>query len=680
MKGTFVTPTPPPALVRYIREKRCVLFCGAGLSKWAKLPTWKELLQIMIKEIAAEIPDNRDLAELTKLIEAGKLLEVADHCKEKLGPRYYELMSNTVRGATEEIPAPHKVIVNVPFSAVVTTNYDKLLERSYATAGGFPKTPTHDDVEQLGPLLFDGSFFILKAHGDIDRPDTMVLTSRDFQNIIHANPAFNAMFSAILLTKAVFFVGYSLNDPDFRLLMDSQLTTFKGNVPERYALMSGVGPVERDLLWRTAQIRVVAYDDGRHEQVLEFLQALQAAIPDPEAAAPKNLAAALEVFKGLSRETVRHNLIAPPIGSVADRVQPAGLARPVAVGSLPLKSATLSIRLRGGLLEAVLASGDDAVQATVKPPDWRALSHLIADALKHLSKAKLLGKVLSFVLPPLVLDALRKVAEGELILLQLGTELELLPWEWLDLDGKLLTSRNPVARTPNSLSDSARGYPNVHSEVHSLLIGDPNQESSMALPGSLEETTAIANLYGERPGASCTVLVGADARFDRVAAELASGKYDVVHFSGHAWYDELEPYLLLNQGVNLRPGEFRSLLNPYPPAVVFLNSHFTLFKPPGSEDQGKNRLPGETSVVSGQRGFMEAAAVAGVGVLVGTFTDSLSVRTAAKVGLGFHASMLQGVPVAQALRGAMAAVVGKEDDVDHLTYGMSGYGGFVLAR
>ena len=58
-----------------------------------------------------------------------------------------------------------------------------------------------------------------------------MLTTRDYQEIIHANPAFNSIFSAILLTKAVLFVGYSINDPDFRLLLDRQLTMFRGNIP-----------------------------------------------------------------------------------------------------------------------------------------------------------------------------------------------------------------------------------------------------------------------------------------------------------------------------------------------------------------------------------------------------------------------------------------------------------------
>lgn len=281
-------PKPPGFLVRHIQQKRCVVFVGAGFSAGAGLPTWKQLLLRGIEELVGSLPRGEvHQKELSDLVNWGKLLEVADFCKEKLGSAYHQFLSEQVRGdQVQKLPATHDVLMRLPFSAWVTTNYDKLLERAYAQVkgGGSPKTLTHKDTEALGRLLFDGGPFILKAHGDIDRPETVVLTSRDYSEIIHANPAFNEIFSGLLLTKALLFVGYSLSDPDFRLLMDRQLTHFKGFVPERYALMTGVGEVEQDVLWRTARIRVISYDNASktHAEVLEFLKALEAEVlPKP---------------------------------------------------------------------------------------------------------------------------------------------------------------------------------------------------------------------------------------------------------------------------------------------------------------------------------------------------------------------------------------------------------------
>jgi len=54
-------------------------------------------------------------------------------------------------------------------------------------------------------------------------------------------------------------VGYSLSDPNFRLLMDSQLTTFGSDAPPRYALMENVSDSERAILRRTAGIEVISF-------------------------------------------------------------------------------------------------------------------------------------------------------------------------------------------------------------------------------------------------------------------------------------------------------------------------------------------------------------------------------------------------------------------------------------
>ena len=76
---------------------------------------------------------------------------------------------------------------------------------------------------------------------------------------------------------------------------------------------------------------------------------------------------------------------------------------------------------------------------------------------------------------------------------------------------------------------------------------------------------------------------------------------------------------------------------------------------------------------------MEAAATAGVGVLVGTFTGGLRDDVATVVGIGFHRILLQGTPAAYALnRATSAAAPPNYSDPSHLSYAMSGYGHFMF--
>lgn len=278
----------PDSLARHLTQGRCTLFVGAGLSMTAGLPGWVQLLREMLEELKRESSDSNndeEWREVHRLIESGRLLEVADHCRRRLGERLYrEFLGSRLRGGKGQIPEVHKLIAQLPFREVVTTNYDKLLERAYAAhREESPQVVTSAGASNLGSLLFNGDFFILKAHGDIDDAASLVLTAHDYRRVMHSNPAFDAFFSALLLTRSVLFLGYSLGDPDFRLLMERQLAVFGDNVPERYAVMSGVGSVEKEGLLRSANIRVLSYQEGQHQEVVDFVEALKVAIIDPRA-------------------------------------------------------------------------------------------------------------------------------------------------------------------------------------------------------------------------------------------------------------------------------------------------------------------------------------------------------------------------------------------------------------
>ena len=268
-----------PALVNEVREGRCALFVGAGLSVAAGLPDWAGLMQRIVALTGKRNRPRATSTELRRLLRANRFAEVADQCRTILGRELFYEALRAELGRDVELPPVHRTIVETPYACVVTTNFDTLLEDAYASWGthGLPKAPTSAELARLGTLLHDGGFFILKAHGSIDDDASMVFTAEDYRRIIHANPAFQSIFSALLLTRAVLFVGYSLSDPNFRLLLDSQLTTFGEEVPGRYAVMAGVGEAERDILWRTARIRVFSYEEGQHQRVGEFLDALRVA-------------------------------------------------------------------------------------------------------------------------------------------------------------------------------------------------------------------------------------------------------------------------------------------------------------------------------------------------------------------------------------------------------------------
>jgi hypothetical protein len=651
-----MTPKLPGLLVRYIQQKRCVAFVGAGLSAGAGLPAWGPLLLKGIDELVVSLPESEaHQEELRGLVKRGKLLEVADFCKEKLGAAYHQFLTDQVRGDQVRLPRTHDVLMRLPFSAWVTTNYDKLLERAYSEVkGGFPKTLTHKDTEALGRLLFDGGQFILKAHGDIDRPETVVLTSRDYSEIIHANPSFNEVFSGLLLTKALLFVGYSLSDPDFRLLMDRQLTHFKGFVPERYALMSGVGPVERDVLWRTARIQVIPYvnQSGTHEEVLHFLEALKAAtLPEaPHAGAPVKLgvpapASAPPQSTGIHSFNVSGKpRMGMPLPGAPNHLEslpvPAGFPARPQMGASPAGGGSgrasevdddLSMVVRSPTLSAEVDDdlSIDVPSATLSSPT--APHQLLIELEAGRLQLRLLGAdavPLAQGIAPTRLNedvwlSLTKAVEaGSKSHAWLYSHLvklfaEHLPREVLDALGKQGVSSLPplvlapapeLARFPWELLP-LQGAPvclkrrvvRAPVGVSVQVRGAPQVRAAPRLllvegvSGGGGELERLARLYEGVPGFSCTVLRGVDATFARVMGELDDALPDLFHYTGDIGQLDGELYLNLPGDMDLSLGALRSVFGRGRLPFLVINAPSSAFAPYAfgvtPVKQGYQRLP-----------------------------------------------------------------------------------------
>ncbi|ADO73151.1 SIR2 family NAD-dependent protein deacylase [Stigmatella aurantiaca] len=718
-------PKPPGLLIRYLQQSRCVVFVGAGLSAGAGLPTWRRLLLDVIDEIVSSLPEGaQDEAELKQLVDQGKLLEVADFCKEQLGAAYHQFLTGRLRGDTTQLSPSHRMVMQLPFSAWVTTNYDKLLERAYSEVkGGFPKTLTHKDTDALGLLLFEGGPFILKAHGDIDRPETVVLTSRDYSEIIHANPAFNEVFTGLLLTKALLFVGFSLSDPDFRLLMDRQLTHFKGYVPDRFALMTGLGPVERDVLWRSARIRVIPYTNasGKHEEVFGFLKALKEAVqpsPAPEVGGGSEVASSRVV--SLSIPAARPPVPLPPAspsaplrhaevvlapgahrsprdeGFLARLLGPLGgeshaASEELSEESLPLIESHpaeapapqpmalvpqhLFIERGEGRLQFRLTPGGEdgvvSVSGTVPEDLWRSLGpeRTRPDTSRYVRVGSLLAKHLP-------------LGEGgplfqNPVVLHPAAEWARFPWEILLLQGRAADLERQLVRAPVGISAQARGTPTVRSFPWVLLIEGAGASSRR----ETRETERLIQLYQREENVLCTVLRGEQATFNRVMAQLDDGLPDLFHFVGDMGEEAGEPCLRLAGGMDLSAGVLRSVLSRGRLPFMVLSAPFSAFAPDAFRvppvKEGTLRAPGPHSwetFFEGRPGFMELATQTGVGAFVGCFGEPRG-----ESGMAFmatlHRELISGTSIAEAVRRARKQSLSvSPEDPTSLQYVLSGDG------
>lgn len=108
----------------------------------------------------------------------------------------------------------HRAFCTVPFDIICTTNFDSLLERQYAA---IPTSYTSImDEDQLSLNLPHSRTAILKLHGDLNRPNRLIVTEEDYDTFLSHYPLVATYLASLLITRTAVFIGYSLDDPDFR--------------------------------------------------------------------------------------------------------------------------------------------------------------------------------------------------------------------------------------------------------------------------------------------------------------------------------------------------------------------------------------------------------------------------------------------------------------------------------
>lgn len=109
----------------------------------------------------------------------------------------------------------HDKIVSLNPSSIITTNFDKLIEKACKRkAEKFVTVASDDEVSSI-----QGQRFILKIHGDFEHKN-IVFTEDSYLNYERQFPLLSRMLTSILATNTVVFIGYSLSDFNIRLLVN----------------------------------------------------------------------------------------------------------------------------------------------------------------------------------------------------------------------------------------------------------------------------------------------------------------------------------------------------------------------------------------------------------------------------------------------------------------------------
>ena len=167
-------------------------------------------------------------------------------------------------------------------------------------------------------------------------------------------------------------------------------------------------------------------------------------------------------------------------------------------------------------------------------------------------------------LPPLIQNALRELDVSLII----STNDCQIPWELLHDGQTFLGLRAPITRRLMVTRWVAGPESTVTAEPTFLIISNPLGD----LPEADKEADELMALLDAR-GIAYDLLRGPRATYIGVQQALVSGRYEVIHYTGHAFFDAEHPDrsgLHLAGGRNLPASQIEGILRGRP--IVFLNA------------------------------------------------------------------------------------------------------------
>lgn len=206
------------------KQLRPVLFVGAGMSFNAEpIPGWPQRVPREQRSIAPRCLSWKELIGRfrSEMHEADKheqdYLKVAEYFERTHGRHRLHMM------VQESVPdhlllpgEPHREIVKTDWEAILTTNYDTLIEKAYQES--WRRGDAHvicRDIDLARPKRADAACEIIHLHGIISDPESIIITSEDYRKYKDLHPGLLVKMQQLFVQRPVLIIGFSLDDPNF---------------------------------------------------------------------------------------------------------------------------------------------------------------------------------------------------------------------------------------------------------------------------------------------------------------------------------------------------------------------------------------------------------------------------------------------------------------------------------
>ena len=234
------------------RGSKAAVFVGAGFSRNAipctparsTFPLWQQLTEGLVTMLYPNPADQSRVLERAGTTSAA--LRLAQEFQTAFGrPRLIDFVRDAIRDDEFQPSRLHSDLLELPWSDVFTTNYDRLLEKANHSLW----KRHYDSVFSASDLPLARRPRIVKLHGSLPALEHLVLTEEDYRSYRRNYAPFVATVQAALTENVLCLIGFSGDDPNFLAWSGWLRDELRNAVPKTYLFTGNeMQPFQRQLL------------------------------------------------------------------------------------------------------------------------------------------------------------------------------------------------------------------------------------------------------------------------------------------------------------------------------------------------------------------------------------------------------------------------------------------------
>ena len=240
-----------------IAKNKLFVITGTGASSGVEkhtggmIPSWGSLVINLKNEILSskkEIESNKInlLERLTpdeymKEVHGDSLIEASQILEDILGKsEFSEKVASETKEMEGRFSETQRIIAQLPIKGIITFNYDKCHESAFKENCVPYEVCLYSDAKKLKEYInsdFEKKALLLKAHGCRSNPESLILTSSSYANILNKEHVYRAFIQHVLSRFTILILGFGLRDRDFDQILNTLEKDFGAHIQDHIAIM-----------------------------------------------------------------------------------------------------------------------------------------------------------------------------------------------------------------------------------------------------------------------------------------------------------------------------------------------------------------------------------------------------------------------------------------------------------